>query len=257
MMKKALVAGCSFTAGHGLDGGIKDSRLWINQIFDDHDITNTAISGLNNHSIFIASAQELKHADYDIALVAWSAIPRFNLKLGLEVYSTVTMLKDHSQDVNLNPYCTVSNRWQKKVGDQLRKYHNDHWDILHLVNYVNILIDLTRNTKTKIFFVNALCPWPDGYFNFAHVDNYRTDLNSYYQNLIQIRTRDDIGIGKLYEKIHNDYESAGGIHEEYWLNLYHSLVNQRVDSISDSDNHPGYLSQDMYAKYFKDKLDNI
>jgi hypothetical protein len=49
--------------------------------------------------------------------------------------------------------------------------------------------------------------------------------------------------------IHTQYAEYGGIQEKYWLNLYNSLQNQQVDTVSSADFHPGYQSQELYTSY--------
>jgi hypothetical protein len=78
-------------------------------------------------------------------LVAWSAIPRFNIHAGLELYPVLTRL-ERSVDVNVNPGVTYKASWLNQIGDNLRRIHNDHWDTLDLVKYVNVL---TRCQQTS------------------------------------------------------------------------------------------------------------
>ena len=253
-MKKVLVSGCSFASGHGLRYEKNDDKLWVNQLFHDCSVTNIAVSGFNNHSIFIATAQELKRNDYDVVLVAWSAIPRVNINLGLELYSTMTRFSNQTIPIELNPHNTVPEKWVNSVGDQLMKYHNDHWDILHMIHYVNMLIDLAKNTK--ICFINSLGPWSAEYFTY-NAFAYPASLSSYVQQILQVDSRDDSEICNLYNKIHTEYEGAGGIHEDCWLNLYQSLRSLQIDWVSQTDKHPGYLSQDIFVGYLRYKLSNF
>jgi hypothetical protein len=58
--------------------------------------------------------------------------------------------------------------------------------------------------------------------------------------------------------IHSQYNAEGSIAAEYWLNLYNALDSLKIDTVSDTDNHPGDLSQEYFAELYntilQDKL---
>ncbi len=247
LKKKVLVVGCSFTQGHGLTYESADPNLWVNKIFpqEEYIVTNLAVSGANNQWIFLETMSCLLTDVYDIVLVGWSAIPRFNFYVGLELYSVQTMFADI--DIKVNNNVTISGKWIKSIGDNLKKIHNDHWDFLDLIKYVNTLILIQEKKNTgQIFFVNTLGPWPDNYFTKKQI-KLPSDLTSFEQNLLQVDTRDDDEIFQLYDMIHKQYETYGGIQEDRWLNLYSSLRSMQIDDVSANDNHPGYKSQEVFV----------
>jgi hypothetical protein len=249
-MTKILAVGCSMTRGHGLDGDLHDPKLWVNQLFGPiGKVTNLSVTGMNNYWIFLETMSELirSNNDYDIVIVGWSAIPRYYFHVGLELYSVHTKL-DHN-DINVNNGTTFSGTWLSKIGDDLKKIHNDHWDILDLVKYTNILVRAQETTPDrKIFFVNTLSPWCRNYFEFKRIV-FPSDLDPYEQDLLQVETRDDEEIFALYKMIHSHYSEFGGINEPKWLNLYDSLRSLQIDDVSSTDRHPGYQSQDRYVQY--------
>lgn len=262
-MKKILVVGCSMTMGYGLQKETQDPKLWVNQIFDgisETKIYNFSEIGRNNQWIFheTVSAMLRQKNYYDIVIVGWSAIPRYFFHVGLELYSTHTMLSNF--DININNHGTISGKWLERIGNDLRKIHNDHWDIVELVKYVNVLIALHETSPNKkIFFVNTLSPWCRNYFDFKKI-SVPSDLDLYKQNLLQAETRDDQETLALYQMIHEHYSRYGGIRESHWLNLYDSLKSMQIDNVSATDFHPGYQSQEKYARYLgpilKEKLSN-
>lgn len=244
------------TRGHGLARESVDPSLWVNQLFDQiGEVHNLSKTGMNNHWIFhetIAALLREKNT-YDTVLVGWSAIPRYGFHVGLELYSVYTTLTD--RDININPGVTVPGKWLQRLGDDLRKLHNDHWDILDLVKYVNVLITMHETSPDKkIFFVNTLGPWCSGYFDHKQVAR-PSDLNPYEQTLLQVDTRDDTEIFALYQMLHDHYDKYGGIRKSHWLNLDHSLRSMQVDHVSDTDLHPGYRSQNKFAEYLKPVLE--
>ena len=236
-------------SGLGLADEINDSRLWVNQlcnkIFDNPVITNLADGGRNNHWIFTETASRMTQQDFDIVIVAWSSFARFNFNVGLETYRTLTRLANNI-DVGINPNNTISGKWLDQIGDKLRRIHNDHWDILDLIKYTNILAQL--NTTSRLFFVNTLFDLPATYFN--HIDfKLPSELDSYTLELLQADTRSDDQIKELYNHIHAQYKSYGGMRSELWLNLHKSFYSMKIDDASETDQHPGYASQDRFVEY--------
>jgi len=245
MSKKMLTCGCSFTAGHGLIHEKKDPKLWINQLADklDYDLTNLAESGRNNDWIFLEVLLELTKNQnyYDLVVVAWSALPRYNVDLGLELWSTWTNFKG-SKEVDTHEK-TYTKKWQLSVLDKLLEAYNFHWDFLKLVKYVNIL----KKQHNKIYFVNTYSTWSNDYFTKKDIQ-LPSDLDEFTKQLLCVHDRDDAEIFDLYNLIHRQYSNAGGINEELWLNLYNNFKHNKLDQASETDVHPGYLSQDRYAE---------
>ena len=254
MIKDILVVGCSFAKGAGLPGEDSNTKLWVNQLCNNTwpgaTITNLSKIGANNQWIFFEAMSALILKSYDIVLIEWTAIPRFNVKVGFELYTTQSMLDSASVDVNINAGVTHNKKWLNKLGDNLRKIHNDHWDILDLVKYINVILQIH---KGKTFFINGLAPWPDQYFTKKQIQ-YPSELSKFEQNMFSTDTRDDAEIFALYEMIHSQYQQYGGIHQDSWLNLYNSLISLQVDHASKIDEHPGYKSQDIFTEYLSSQI---
>ena len=246
---KILVVGCSYTKGYGLEDEDKNPRLWCNQMFPGASIDNFSRTGANNHWIFLEATRAIQQENYDIVIVQWSAIPRFNLNIGLETWFTRIRACFSDPDITLHGGETVSKGWLGNLGDQLLRYHNDHWDILDLVKYVNALLAIR---KDNIFFVNGILPYDRGYFIKKDI-KLPSDLSQYEQKLLDVDNRDDYQIFELYNMIHSQYEKYGGIREDKWLNLYESMHTTRIDLAND---HPGLKSQDLFAEKFLRKMND-
>jgi len=257
-ISKILIAGCSFANGSGLPGESTNSRIWANQLANKlhaKSVKNIAKTGANNQWIFLETVSALIKDTYDLVLVEWSAIPRYKINVGLELYSTDSML---DRSINLVGKETISATWLNDLKNSLLKLHNDHWDILNLVKYINVLIELqTKSRSGEIFFINGLCPWSDQYF-VKKPFNLPSDLDKYTYDILQADQRDDSEALQLYDMIHRQYQEYGGIQESRWLNLYESQMKTKIDTVSSTDLHPGYASQDMYSNNFykilKEKL---
>lgn len=250
---KFLVTGDSFTKGHGLDHEKDDPFLWVNQLirsqYPGAEIVNKAETGIDNKTIFGITCQELITNDYDFTLVCWSSLMRKCYNFGLELYHTRTMLNGLHHDININPNISISAKDIASAGEFLMKYHNDHWSLIDLVLYSNVLTKLTKN----ICFVSGLSCIEENFFK-RKIIKAPSDLSKFEQELLSIDTRDDQEIFDLYNKIHIDYENNGGIQEKYWLNLYNSLIQMQIDNVSKNDAHPGYKSQNVYFNKLYDKF---
>jgi hypothetical protein len=258
---QVLIVGCSVTKGVGLTLEKLDPNLWINQLVTKYyptaTITNLSESGVNNEWIFSRALSEIIRNDYDVVIIGWSELARFGMNLGLETYWTRTMFKHQDVAINITPNITISPNWQGEVGDELRRYYNDHWNILELVKYVNALVYVQEiSKKSKIYFVNAMLAWSLDYFTRKSFFT-PSELSNFEKNMLTVDTRDDNQILELYTTIHNQYDNVGGIHQKNWLNLYNSLLSMQVDNASEIDNHPGYQSQDIFVEHLSAAMDKI
>ena len=254
---KILIAGCSYTSGYKMPGEQNNPDIWPNLLskkLGATTIKNVAKTGANNHFIFLETLSELIKDHYDLVLVQWSAIPRYMYHVGLELYDVNTRF---DRDINIVNNKTISTEWLSEIKNRLLKIHNDHWDILDLVKYVNVLIELqTKSRHGHIFFINGLGPWPDQYFLRKQI-NLPSDLTIFEQTMFQVDCRDDLEIFQLYNMVHEQYNKYGGIQENHWLNLYQSQDNLKVDTISSTDSHPGCASQEIFSEYFYQQLQKI
>lgn len=257
-MKKLLVVGCSFAKGVGLENEDKNPKLWVNQLhqacWPEYELINLSSSGKNNDWIFLETMTALIKEDYEQILIEWTSFPRYVINIGLELYTTQTGLNYGCTDININNNETISGKQLTKLGDELRRFYNAHWDILNLVKYVNVLIEIQQKVRNnKILFVNGICQWPKDYFTKK---NFTTpsELTQFEQSMFSVETREDNEIHELYNMVHNQYDFYGGIQEHLWLNLYESLCTHQIDKASSTDNHPGLLSQDLYVDLLKQKI---
>jgi hypothetical protein len=255
---KILIGGCSYTSGYMMPEEHSNPNIWANQLakkLNATTVTNVSKTGANNHWIFLEIISELIKNEYDLVLVEWSVIPRYKFKVGLELYTVDSML---NQDVNVVGQQTFTKKWLMELKDCLLKIHNDHWDILDLVKYINTLIEIQQKSRQgQIFFINGMGPWADQYFVKKQI-NLPSDLDSYTYDLLQADIRDDNEIFQLYDMIHAQYKNYGGIHDERWLNLYQSMDHLKIDTIGDNtgitDTHPGIASQTVFVNYFYQHL---
>jgi len=256
---KVLVVGCSGSYGLLFEHGPLDERLWfkrlIKQTIGEAEITNLSESARNNEWIFLQTALEITKNKYDLVLVQWTELERLNVHLGLETYDTMHLLQKNGPNMGIVNHVTVPGRWLAKLGDNLRTISNPHWAILNLVKYTNTLINIQEKIhKSKIAFVSGALGIPDDYFQKKNI-KLPSDLSKFEQDILSVPLRNDKEIFELYNKIHEDYQNAGGMPLEYWLNpLSQHTIRDRIDSIVEGDYHPGHHSHAQIADICAPKL---
>ena len=262
-MKYCVFAGCSYTAGNGFALERNEPRLWVNQIhnnlFSHTTKLNVSYSGRSNAGIFQDTVNALLSYPVKYAIVEWTSMPRYELELGFELYPTgqVFLPNGPCRDQILNDI-KYPKEYLNSIRDRFTSLAHDCYEILNLVKYVNSIVKLAKINNTKVFFVNACCPWDIGFFN-KKTNVLPADYTAYTQQLLNASTRDDVEVFQLYDKLHDNFMQAGGVHESLWLNLYHSMVHFQIDVNSDQA-HPGVESNDRFAEIFSkalsDKLDD-
>lgn len=256
------MVGCSLSSGYKMDPDTRKidrccpthPALWINRLLTDagyDDIHNCSSAGANNDTIFFTAVERLAQERYDLVTIQWTLLNRMNFTVGLESFSTRTLL-ENNQNVSVNPYKIISGKWLDDLGDRLRYILNPHWSILRLVQYVNILRELQINRQGKIVFVNGVVHLPCDYFQRSCY-NKPSDLPEMTQHMLNMTTRDDDEVLKLYTMIHDQYDANGGIRPESWMNLYQPLLPMKVDTIEPDDSHPGWQSQEVFYDFLQGK----
>jgi len=263
-----LLSGCSFSDGTGLskpcvdEFGVlqykecKDSKdLWINQLhrecYPDFKLDNISRSGNNNLRIFQMATTALLENNYDIALIQWTSFMRHEWNAGFETWDTTVrsiLGSSSSRNVNLHNKTLSSSYIQDRV-DNFFILEHAHYRIVQLLEYMNILSRIAKLTKTEIFFINGLCWWDNNFFNKIDY-NQPSDTTLYTQELLDLPNHSDEEYSQLYAQMHSDYEVAGGVHKNKWLNLYESMIDNRIDRGLDGF-HPGIKSNQQYANNFK------
>ena len=276
-MRKLVFSGCSITAGNGwLDSSSEKSGLvscsdspylWTNLCHDrinefkDLSVVNVAQGGLSNSDIFekTVDACSIHGSDIDMLLCQWTSAPRYSFNAGFELWDTSEHFFNdgRTHDVNLNNGTIWSRKYVRDLIDRIRVLHHLHWEILKVVKYTNILIKIAKKIGIKnIFFINGICPWDKNYF--SELNNVKPESYTLFtkKEILNIESRSDEDIYKLYHLAHKHYQDAGGITESHWINLYDSFISNRIDFNFDN-NHPGKLSNHRYFEIVRDRLKQL
>lgn len=275
MGRKVIFAGCSYTAGNGwvdlppdqsLPKECKDSPyLWVNLChkkiprMKELELVNIGKGGASNTEIFENSVRSISSLgnDIDIMICQWTSVPRYNFNAGFELWDTTESLINtecRKHDIHLNRGDHWPREYVKDLLDRLRVMHHLHWEIVKIVDYSSILSKLAKQIGFDIFFVNGLCPWDKDYF--TKLENVEPEQYTPFtkKEILNIDSRDDQDIFKLYNLAHDYYQKAGGINNNAWINLYNSFSNNKIDTNYDQ-RHPGKQSNFIYYNLIKQKLE--
>lgn len=259
---KILFGGCSMVQGVGLPGQDKDPDHFANIVGRalGGEVTNVAIRGNSNDRIFTDTCLELTRGDYDMVFVGWTSYPRYVFWPGLETYecrrsmtpAQTTVVEHRGNDIY----------WSQDELNRLQEWfmtvNHDHYSILDICRYTNVLVNLSKIMGFKLYFINSLNTWDTGYFEqfdrLADVE-VRPDLLTAYTNQLLIsHNRDDNEINQLFHIMRQDYAQVGGIHADHWINLYQSMESLTVDLGIDPNQHPGLQSHRRFAQIILDAV---
>jgi len=274
-MKKIVFSGCSFTAGHGWDEcdpfnnsvtSVKESpNLWVNlchqniEQFKNLELINVGVGGASNTEIFQSTIKSIsQHGnDIDTIFCQWTAMPRYNFKVGFELWNTdESLTTNRTYDVNLNRGKQWSRTYVNNLLNEFKVMHHLHWEILKVVEYSNIINMITKQLQIKnVFFINGLCPWDDNYFTQLIDVEPESYTPFTKKEILTIDSRSDQDIFLLYSQAHQHYKEAGGIDESQWINLYNSFLKNKIDFNFDKI-HPGIQSNQLYYQIISNKLNS-
>lgn len=195
-------------------------------------------------------------SDISTLLCQWTAGPRYNFNAGFELWDTSESLHTEvrSHDVRLNRGDHWPREYVRDLLDRLRVMHHLHWEILAVVRLSNLLKGLARRLGIgRMFFVNGACAWDKNYF--VKLENVLPESYTPFtkKHILNIESRDDQDIFKLYDIAHSHYSAAGGIDPQDWINLYDSFLDNRTD-VNFDNQHPGTQSNQTYHDLVKQKL---
>jgi hypothetical protein len=271
-MSKVIFAGCSFTAGSGWDelGVVEQCKnspnLWVNLCCDQIDqlknleLVNLGKGGASNSEIFTIVTRAIAESRFDISMLfcQWTGMPRYNFSVGFELWPTTEQLSPTARskfDVNLNRGDKWTRKYLDDLLDRLLVLHHLHHEIVKVVEYSNILQKLAKEFNIKLFFINGLCPWDQDYFVRLPGAMPEQFTSFTKKEILNIESRNDEDIFKLYNIMHADYELAGGIDATNWINLYDSFLKNKTDLNFDKM-HPGTQSNQHYFHQVKTFLEN-
>lgn len=260
MTQYTLFSGCSYTAGSGFALEKNEPDLWVNQLhqqfFSDTTKLNVSIGARSNAGVFQDTITALVNHSVKYAVVEWTTMPRYELELGFELYSTKQAFIPGSpcRDHKLNQIQYTS-KYLNSIRDRFTMLAHDCYEIFNVIKYTNTITKLANQTGTRVFFVNGLCPWDQDFFD-KKINALPDQYTTYTQKLLNVSDRDDSEVFQLYNKLHKEFDDCGGVDKSTWLNLYSSMRNNRID-VNEDNIHPGIKSNQLYFESFSNSLSNM
>lgn len=259
-----MFAGCSFTAGNGWNDQAHPN-LWVNLAhknipkLQNLQLINIGQGGASNTEIFENVINAIDPT-VEYLFCQWTAMPRYNFQVGFELWPTHDHLSSgptgrNNTGIDLNKGNSYSREYLNDLLDRLLVLHHLHYEILKVVKYSSIIAKLAKHFGIQVAFINGLCPWDDNYFerlNNVLPESYTPFTKT---EILNIETRSDEDIFKLYKQLHDDYDTAGGVDPTKWINLYSSMQKNKIDTNSDNL-HPGIQSNQLYYNQLKEFLGN-
>lgn len=245
--------GCSFTVGVGLDLEKSDPANYTNIVANYYgaESVNLAQGGNSNYNIFITALNEIIFNSPDKIFVQWSALNRLWLYPGpdTELALSHTILNDYSYR-NIK----YSKKELQKFTDMYHILNYDYHNLITLINYCNILAEISKN-KTQVIFINGLIPWTEEITDINTMSDFAENLSEYSKEILEFDSRDDIELTTLFNKLNF---LVTGLDKVKWVNMFNSMMQEIIDYGNDND-HPGSKSHTLYAdmiiKYIEDNND--
>lgn len=250
-MFKIAFTGSSHVAGVGWNLPEEQDLMWTNLVhkncFSDLICVNASIPGCSNSDIFKQSIELIASNDnLECLICSWVDVPRYTFSAGFELYPTdIKFVIGHSNgDIKLSTG-TIPKKYIENLQNRFLTLHHYHHEIKLIIEYVNVINKLCKQKNIKVYHVNDACPWDEKYFDCL-TDVFPEAYTEFTKtNILNVVNRNDEEIFKLYTKLHNEYDLAGGIRQSSWINLYSSWFNNQIDANHDNV-HPGQQSNFNY-----------
>ena len=259
-----IFTGCSYTAGTGLPLKSQDPDLWVNQLHNqlrwlkDLPVLNYGQGGATNQDIFHLSVQAVTENQCKFLFVAWTDLLRYYISPGVETWSTTQFWSPNSpvDDIGVNPEVVYSASYLENIKNRFFDLHHIHYEIVKVLTYTFTLQQLCNRLGVQVYFINALLPWDNKYFDQVTSNRRQpSDTTKLTQQSLNVDSRSDQEFFELYDRIHQDYKSTQALpaHSK-WLNLYKSYreyfcLDRGLDNL-----HPGPISNQAFADFLHKKL---
>jgi hypothetical protein len=185
-------------------------------------------------------------------------MPRYNFNVGLELWDTTENFYNHrTHNIKLSNGDQWSREYVNDLTDRLLVLHHLHWEIIKVVDFSNIILNIASALGVdNVFFINGMCPWDADYFVELH--NVKPEAYTPFtkKEILNIDSRNDEDIYKLYSLIHQHYQEAGGIQQSNWISLDKSFHKQLIDTNYDNF-HPGIQSNELYYQIIEQRLNEL
>jgi len=239
---KTCFNGCSYTVGNGFSLEQRDTYIYDRLLQKKYsfDSDNIATSGASNYLIFMKSCQAVLSGKYDIVFTQWTALNRLWMYPGPDC--TFNVNAEYPPDFRYREIY-LSEKERKQFRNHLLIMNHDFQNILDLLDYCCILINLSQNSGTKVLFINGLVPWTSDLDTDVGHD-LQHNLSEYSKKILEFNHRDDAEVTKFFTILQ---EKFALLDKSKWINIFDSFRKIQID-VGPEGHHPGIKSHQRMAK---------
>ena len=209
--------GCSITIGAGYHKAQQDPNIYPNLVGTKlgHNVINDAEGGSSNLKIFTKAAKALVDDSADIYVIQWSAPHRHWLY--------------PAPDQGIYIGSSSEDNQHKKFIEQFQRYNHDYPNLMSVIDYSRIIVELAQRKNKSIVFVNGMLRWkPD--WNDGYMESLVEDLDPISRQDFQQRFNDNVELLDIAR----------------WANPWTSITEMQQDN-APLDQHPGALTHRKIA----------
>jgi len=224
-MDMIYFGGCSITMGAGFDRTQQDPRIYPNLIRSDIScaVINEADGGSSNLKIFTKAAKAIMDDRAQIYVVQWSAPHRH------WVYPRP------DQGIYIGaPHERTEHRG---LVEQYQLRNHDYPNLMCVIDYSRILVDLARYHCARMIFVNGMLNWSLDWQDL-YMESLLEDLNEHDREDFRERFSNNLDLLDL----------------SIWANPWCSILQMQEDQ-APLDNHPGPKTHQKIAELVKSVID--
>lgn len=195
--------------GAGFDAVQQDPRIYANLVGRavGCDVINDAEGGSGNLKIFTKAAKSMIDNTADIYVIQWSAPHRHWLY--------------PAPDRGIYIGSSIEDNQYNKFVNEFQRYNHDYPNLMSVIDYSRILIELSNSRSCSVVFVNGMLCWKKSWED-AYMRSLLEDLDPMVQKDFQERFNNNIDLLDLGT----------------WTNPWCSIVEMQDDN-APLDNHPG------------------
>lgn len=223
---KIYFNGCSITAGTGFVDGKNDSQIYPNLVAKNYnsDCINDAEGGSSNLKIFTKTAKAMIDGVADIYIIQWSAPHRHWLY--------------PAPDQGLYIGSPFEENQHRDFVERFQHYNHDYPNLMSVIDYSRILVELANRRSHQIVFVNGMLFWKN-VWNDMYMKSLLEDLAPNDRQLFQERFDNNIDLLDI----------------DNWANPWISIAEIKEDD-APLDTHPGPQTHRKVADMVLAVIDN-
>lgn len=225
--------GCSFTVGEGFPEDQRNHFVYRSLVDKHFEFSSDllATGGASNYKIFMSSAQAVISGKYDIVFTQWSMLNRIWLYPGPD---TSFFLNDAIKDYRYRDIY-ISPKDKQRLKDQLLILNHDYHNILDVIQYCNILENLSLSCRTKLVFINGCLPWNNDLNNNTVREDLEKCLSDYTKSILDFDRREDNEIINFFQQLQSKFST---LNQSLWVNIFDAMYKNIID-VGPEGHHPG------------------